>query len=268
MNGAVSGTLNVALSSSNSNISPVVNVATAKGTFITNSINNQPLDDLTSTNTSGSVVSPLTITSAGSGYVTAPTVKIYGTGTGATATCTISNGSVNSITLTNAGSGYYTTPTIKFIGGGTGGVTPGSADGVNGTPATAIATITSFNTELDPKAGLAQSRYITKKQTVATVSSGIRLYATAYSNLNSSFDVYIKTSLTSSGDNHDNQPWTMLECDIDRNASVKTGQFLEYTLYKDGLSSFDTFSIKFVLRTQTPWDPPVINEYRTIILAA
>ncbi|MGA8232491.1 MAG: hypothetical protein WB795_13520, partial [Candidatus Acidiferrales bacterium] len=72
----------------------------------------------------GGVVSSVTVTSAGSGYTSAPTVTFGNSGTGgsgATATATIS-GSVASVNLTNGGSGYSGTPTVTFGtgGGGTG----------------------------------------------------------------------------------------------------------------------------------------------------
>ena len=51
---------------------------------------------------------------SGSGYSSAPTITIADppSGTTATATCTISGGSINNITLTNAGSGYTSTPAV------------------------------------------------------------------------------------------------------------------------------------------------------------
>ena len=64
----------------------------------------------------------MTVTSAGSGYTSVPTVTFGNSGTGgagATATATIS-GSVASINLTNGGSGYTGTPTVTFGSGGGG----------------------------------------------------------------------------------------------------------------------------------------------------
>jgi len=71
-------------------------------------------------------IDTITLTSGGSGYVTAPTVTFTGGGatTQATATAYIQSGSVSRITLLTRGSGYTTTPTIVFSGGGTGGNTP------------------------------------------------------------------------------------------------------------------------------------------------
>jgi hypothetical protein len=70
-------------------------------------------------------VSQIVLSSGGSGYTSAPTVTISlpgGTctpsGVRATATATISGGSVTGITITNQGSCYNSRPTVSFSGGG------------------------------------------------------------------------------------------------------------------------------------------------------
>jgi len=69
-------------------------------------------------------LSAIKVTNGGSGYTSAPTVTITGaTGSGATATATISAGRVSAITVTAGGSGYTTTPTVTLSGGGGTGVT-------------------------------------------------------------------------------------------------------------------------------------------------
>lgn len=63
------------------------------------------------------------VTNGGTGYTTAPTVAITGTGgTGATATATVVDGAVTAVTITNAGEGYETA-TVAFSGGGGTGAT-------------------------------------------------------------------------------------------------------------------------------------------------
>ncbi|MFA5111196.1 MAG: multicopper oxidase domain-containing protein, partial [Desulfobaccales bacterium] len=74
-------------------------------------------------------VTALTLSNAGSGYTSAPTVYIYGGGgTGATATVSLTAQPVASFKVTNGGTGYTTAPTVNIVGGG-------------GTGATATATI-------------------------------------------------------------------------------------------------------------------------------
>lgn len=61
-------------------------------------------------------VSYVTLTNGGSGYTAAPTVTFSAptTGTTATGTATITNGSVTSIIITNPGSGYTAAPTVTI----------------------------------------------------------------------------------------------------------------------------------------------------------
>ena len=80
-------------------------------------------------------VAQLSVSDAGGGYTSAPTIAFTGGGgTGATATASISSGTVSGITITANGSGFTAAPTVTVTGGG----------------ATATATITaSIMTALD-----------------------------------------------------------------------------------------------------------------------
>jgi hypothetical protein len=64
----------------------------------------------------------LVVTTAGTGYTSAPTISITPAagdmGSGATATCTVSAGGINTITVTNNGMNYNKLPTITITGGG------------------------------------------------------------------------------------------------------------------------------------------------------
>ena len=63
----------------------------------------------------GGTVSGGTVTSAGSGYLSLPTVTITGGGgSGATATAALSGGTVSGITITNPGTGYTSAPTVTI----------------------------------------------------------------------------------------------------------------------------------------------------------
>jgi hypothetical protein len=69
-------------------------------------------------------VSYLSLTAAGSGYTSAPTVSITGGGgSGATAIATVSAGVVTALTLTAPGTGYTSWPSVAITGGGGSGAT-------------------------------------------------------------------------------------------------------------------------------------------------
>jgi hypothetical protein len=62
----------------------------------------------------------IVVTSGGTGYTSAPTVTIAGDGTGATATATVTGGSVTAINITAAGTGYSYVTVSMSGGAGTG----------------------------------------------------------------------------------------------------------------------------------------------------
>ena len=64
-------------------------------------------------------VGAFTITDAGTGYTSAPEVRIEGDGSGASAVAVLDDqGGVGQIVLLQPGSGYTTTPTVTLVGGG------------------------------------------------------------------------------------------------------------------------------------------------------
>ncbi len=71
--------------------------------------------------TNTSKLRAIIVNNGGKSYATAPLVIISGGGgTGAKATANVSAGQVTSITITDAGSGYTSVPSISFFGSGTG----------------------------------------------------------------------------------------------------------------------------------------------------
>lgn len=243
------------LSSENGNLSPVIDMNSSNFVFYNNKVNDLlPDEDLASTSPVGSI-DTITITNGGgSGYTSPPIVNVLG-GSGAKLAATISGGAVTAINIINPGTNFFKAPVIVFDGG-------------NPTvKAAATATITKFNSELLPKNGSAFTKYVTKAQILETLSTSARVYVTAYSNRDSSFEVYIKTSLSSSSTPHDDNNWKLLSCDVTRNKSEKPGQEFEYEFTADALESFDVYSLKIVIRSRTPWDPPYVSNYRAIILS-
>lgn len=253
MGGNKSTVLNIALRSDRDNVSPVINLSNSRIIMRANSINNQENENTDITAASGSIAA-ISVTNGGTGYSVAPTVIIGGTGSGATATATISGGAVTAVTVDTPGSGYYGPVSVSF-------------DGASTTSAVANAILTEYNSELAPGKGRAHSRYITKTQIIETPSTGVKVYSTAFSNADSSFEFYIKTSLSSSGVNHDEQEWVQIDCPIARNRSQSANDFFEYEFSKNNLPPFDVYTLKVVLRTNTPWAPPVLKDFRLIALA-
>lgn len=75
------------------------------------------------------------VTAGGTGYTTAPTIAFTGGGTGATAVATVVGGVLTAITITNPGSGYVNpTVTITPTGGGTGATATASASIIPSNP--------------------------------------------------------------------------------------------------------------------------------------
>ena len=67
------------------------------------------------------VIYNMKITTAGTGYTSAPTITIAGDGASATATATVSGGAITGITMTNVGTGYRHAVVTISGGGGSGG---------------------------------------------------------------------------------------------------------------------------------------------------
>ena len=66
----------------------------------------------------GGAITGFTVTAGGSGYTSAPTVTIAGgSGNGATATATVTNGAVTAVTVVSGGTNYASAPRVTFSGG-------------------------------------------------------------------------------------------------------------------------------------------------------
>ena len=64
--------------------------------------------------TTNGVLTGITVTNGGTGYLAPPKIEIIGDGAGATAEATVSGGVVTGITVTNGGSGYWYLPNAGF----------------------------------------------------------------------------------------------------------------------------------------------------------
>lgn len=255
MSGQRSAVLSLNLSSTNKNLSPYISKKNAIAMFSGHLINNQPDEDLLSTNPNGSVDS-IEVVSGGVGYTVAPTVTLvnqYGCpGTGATASASISGGVVIGVSITNPGTGYLKPPTVVFTGDCS-------------VVATATSYLNDFNSELQPNSGTAKARYLTQINYLSGATDSARCFVEAYSGHNSSVDVYIRTSLKSNGVVHKEQNWQIMNCDTERNKSEYDGQTLDYEFYLDSMEQFDTYDIKIVMRSTNPIDVPWLKNLRAIL---
>jgi len=121
--------------------------------------------------------------------------------------------------------------------------------------------------ETSPTAGTSYARYISKPVALETVSIGAKVFVNAASVSTTSFDVFIRTSLSTSGANHTVGDWVKMDCLVDRSLSTTIENFLDYEFTKEGLSPFDVYDIKIVLSSPNKYMYPIINNYRVIILA-
>ena len=257
-------TYSLELSSTNPTVSPVIDIRGNSSLLVyTNAVNNQSREEsvLTTTTASSGTVATTTITNGGTGYVSVPSVSVVPAEndrnknniTAATITATLTGNVVTGLTVSNAGSGYTIPPTIV--------IAPPSS----GTTATANCTISAFNSEL-MTAGSSYSRYLTRKIKLETVSSGIRLFVLAQSSPETTFDWYIRTSLSSELKAHEDSSWRLLKCDVSRDKSSNENQFFEYEFYLDSIPSFDTYDMKMVPSTSNRAKIPFIKKYRSIVV--
>lgn len=256
--------IDLELLTTNKNVSPVIDTRNAPSVLIyTNAINNQArsenVDDLVTD--ASTFITGYTITNGGTGYVSAPAVTVIAAENDrnknnivpASITASITGGVVDSLTIVDAGSGYTAPPIVVFD--------PPSS----GTTATASVEIGPFNSEL-MTSGSAYSRYLTKKLRLTTISSGIRLLVDAKSSHETTFDWYIRTSLSGDVAKHEDSQWRLLKCDVQRDRSSNSTQFFEYEFYLDNIPPFDTYDMKMVPSTNNRAKIPYIRRYRAIVV--
>ena len=126
---------------------------------------------------------------------------------------------------------------------------------------------TVITSELAAAGGDARARYVTQKIQLQMISNGMRLFSTISSTSASSVSWFVRTSLSSSGVNHDNLGWVELTCDVARNRSSYVGEFYEYEFKMDSLPPFDTYDLKCVMLTNDQSKPPIVSSYRVIVLS-
>ena len=259
--GNTSFILRATMSTTNEDISPILDINRFGGIFVDNNINDLPL-----------INSGFTIANSGSAYANSADVTVTitgGGGSGATATATVASNAITAITLTNAGSGYTTSPTVT--------ITPGSGGGSN-------ASVT-YNGEDKKSGGNAAVRYMTRRVTLADGfdSGDLRVYLTAYKPSGSNIHVYYKPLSGSDPEVFDDKSYQLMgqlgnpnfistsendyrELVFAPGTTDLANNTISYTSGSTSYNTFKTFSIKVVMSGSDTTDVPKVRDLRAIAL--
>jgi hypothetical protein len=259
--GNTSFIVKASISTSNPDISPILDITRFGGIFVDNNINDLPL-----------INSGFVIANSGTGYANSADVTVTitgGGGSGATATATVTSNAITAVTITNAGSGYTTSPTIT--------ITPGSGGGSG-------ASVT-YNGEDKKSGGNAKARYITRRVTLADGfdSGDLRVYLTAYKPSGSNIHVYYKPLSGSDPEVFDDKSYQLMG-QLGKANFISTSEndyrelvfapgntdlannSISYTSGSTAFNTFKTFSIKVVMSGSNTTDVPKVRDLRAIAL--
>jgi hypothetical protein len=263
------------MSTTNPDISPLIDSSRLDIIAIENLINDMPL-------TNDSII----LANTGSGMQNG----IYqlsisgGNGSGATVYANVVGNEISRTWVDNGGSGYTTTPTINLFAS-----TATSAYGYVGAMcvgASSNGASIIINGEDAKLGGNGKVRYMTRSVTLADgfESGDLRVYLTAYRPPGTNIYVYYKVLSGSDPDQFDNKNYQLMTELTGTNnfASTNTFDYRELTFapginnqannsvtYTSGSSSFDrfkTFSIKIVMSGTDTTDVPKIRDLRAIAL--
>lgn len=259
--GNTSFILKATISTSNKDISPILDITRFSGIFVDNNINDLPL-----------INSGFVIANSGSSYANSADVTVTisgGGGSGATATATVTSNVITAITLTNAGSGYTTSPTIT--------ITPGSGGGSGA--------VVTYNGEDKKSGGNSKARYITRRVTLADGfdSGDLRVYLTAYKPSGSNIHVYYKVLSGSDPEVFDDKNYQLMgQLGNSNFVSTNENDYRElvfapgstdlannavtYTSGSTAYNTFKTFSIKVVMSGSDTTNVPKVRDLRAIAL--
>lgn len=258
--------LRATLSSTNRDISPMIDLTRLNLLTIENKINNLPLQN-----------TGFVILNGGSGYTGNTTVTFSyptdatGRGSGAAARGVVSGGVLTRIELTNPGSGYITSPIVTINASG-------------GTTATVV-----YNGEDKASGGNSNVRYITKKLqlTPGFEAGDLRVYMDAYRPAGSGILVYYKLLSDSDTSDFSENNWNLMTEGSGTTNFISQGRNdyaelifgpgeygsgifdnkLQYTSENgESYSDFSVFAIKVVMYGTNFVDVPKISQLRVIAL--
>jgi hypothetical protein len=264
-NGQTNGDLKISttLTTSDNQISPVIDIGQWKLVSYKNLINNGEFQ-----NGSHPANNLITVTDGGSGFVVGEKIAVSGGGgTGAELEVIAAPSNIiTEIGFSNMGSGYYKKATVASTGGaiGTGAVI--TIDGEEG-----------------PDGGNAKFRYITKGVNLAAGmdATGLKVFLAAKRPVGSRIYVYykVKSNLDGAGGGIEGKSWNVMR-QVLPDTNYSSDSFMEFefdtggddivydSLDSDGnRSTYDTFNvfkIKLVAHAETFTGVPVIKDFRAI----
>ena len=260
--------LRTTLSSSNPDISPMIDINRLNLLTIENKINNMPLQN------SGFVIATQGASYTSNGAVTITNQDVGGgSGAAARAVYDAASGKIIRIELTNAGTGYISSPTITISGGGGSGATA------------------TYNGEDKASGGNSDIRYITKKIQLASGfdAGDLRVYLDAYRPPGSGILVWYKLLSPSDPSAFENNNWKLMTQTADNlnyfatNKSDSAELVFAPGTYGSGIpdnkitytsasntthNDFAIFAIKVVMFGTNKVDVPSIANFRVVALPA
>ncbi len=244
--------IQVQMSTTNSDVSPILDISRLNLITVQNNINNGGIS-----NTNVAVVA------GGTGYANGTSdVAVSGTtGTGAAVTLvTDGTGIITDAYASAEGSGYFDEITATLSGGTTGSVT--------------------ISAETDKEGGNAIARYITRRVTLQDGfdAEDVRVYLRAYKPSTSNINIYYKALSATDSESFDDKYWNKMSQETDSSVySANETDFLTYnyktaddsaayTVGSTTFKDFKYFAIKCVLTSSSNIDPPKIKDLRAVAL--
>jgi hypothetical protein len=261
--------LDVALTSSDDAVSPVVSDDGVNLYTVRNRINNLPLSN-----------SNITIVGGGRGYLangsgtlSSPDIVVSSpddtAGSRAYVSATVVSGNITSVYVTTAGSGYTKTPTISVVAANT------------------VTASVVVNGETSSSGGNGYARYLTKPVTLAAGndSGDIRVFLSAYRPVRTGLYVYYKLVAREDSMKIDDADWQLMTI-INGDAKYSTNEndifeyeaapgtsgiadnSIKYTSKITGqtYTSYYQYAIKIVMSSSDPTFTPALNDIRVIAL--
>ena len=255
------------LTSTDTNVSPVISDDGTTLYAIQNYINNMGIDS-----------NIINITNGGTGYnANTVTAIISNPDIGSdkpVLNVQTSNGVVQSVYVTYPGSGYLTTPTITISD-------PTTRSGNSNAAVVVLG-------ETSPSGGNGYARYVTKKvvMTPGNDSGDLRVYYTAYKPLNAQVYVYYKILNSQDTETFENQSWQLMT-QVGKQSTYSTNRtnYIEFecapgiggvanntvsytSTNGNTYNSFIQFAIKVVMATSDRTSVPILTDIRAIALPA